>query len=330
MPAQETSRATTPSFAFRVALAVIIIAGIVGVFGFARFGDPRHMPDRLERLAIRMDNPRTLKSRITPSWAHLCRAWGSWLGNLQRNAPRLLEVEDLLQPNDPLRQAVSDFLATANELRPEALIPEATAEKDLGVLAGSPPEAVLNELLTDRVASRVEETWTRIMVLANRLEGWRRWDEMRALLDFAQDRGFTQTAAALRPKVPPPPGNPGYRRNESRTLKLFYDVSRDDGGTLRLLSRWSEFTQRAAVMQAGGDPEQQAMPGRLLDRLTDQPTLAEFADSLVAPLAEMRRWGPPLPVPDVRPATGEKVSVPRVLTPVPVQHVIPLVPGRAP
>ena len=316
MPENVTSSGRRPPFDFVVAL-LLIAAGIVAILGFARFGNPRRMPDSLERLAIRLGNPRTLQSQITPSWAFLCRAWRSWLGNLRRNAPLLLQAEDLWEPNDPLRADVAGFLATANELRPAVLVPEAAAEKDLSVLAESPPEPVQSELLTNRIATKVEEASTRILTLAVKLERWRRWDEMRALLKLMEDRGFTRAAAALQPRLPPVPGGAGYRLNATHTLKLFNEIARDEASTLRLLSRWSEFTRLAVALQASRDPAQRAAPGRLLDRLTDQPTLAEFADSLSAPLEDLRRLSMSASVTDARLATP---------TQEPVQNLRPLAP----
>jgi len=288
MPQQETSRFKTPLFAVAVVLVVLQTVA-VAVFAYARLGDPRKMPDQLARLAIKVRNPRAYYLSIPPGWVQLCLAWDTWLPDLRDNGRRLVLTDGLWQPNDPRRQVIANFLAIANELRPESLVPEAAREKSLAVLAKSPPVAVMDELRLGSVYSRVDQASIEVTLLAVQLETWPEWDWMRSLLKLMQNRGFTRAAAALQPRLPPTRGTAGFREDTRRTLKLLNDVSLDETGMLRLLSRWSEFSRLAAAMQASGDPEQQMMPGRLLDRLTDQPTLAEFADALVTPLAELRR-----------------------------------------
>jgi hypothetical protein len=227
---------------------------------------------------------------------------------LQRDAPRLLRTEGLLGPNDPLRAQLVNFLANAKEFRPEILVPEAAAEKNLRVLAESPSDSVLNELGIMRVNERVSQADRRIQLLRRKLENWPRWNELRTLLKFVQDRHFTQVESALQSRLPPEHSSPGSRVNTVRTLKFLNDLSLDDSGLLRLLSRWSEFSRFAADMQASANPELKSVTGRLLNELTDQPTLSEFADSLVSPLEEMRRRSGQSLVPGVQPDTKEQDS----------------------
>ena len=116
-------------------LAAVLVLGVVGLVGFARFGNPQYMPDKIEQLAIKLGNPQTLRSKITPSWGELCMAWDSWLGDLQNNGNRLLRTDGLMEASDPLRADLGAFLAAAEDLRPQKLVPEAATEKRLGVLA---------------------------------------------------------------------------------------------------------------------------------------------------------------------------------------------------
>jgi hypothetical protein len=285
MSEQEISRSKSARLILLMLVLVQILA--VGVLAYARLGDPWKMPDQLFRLAQKLGNPRT-KPEVPHDWVRICQAWDSWLGVLQREGPRLLRTDDLWGPNDPLRVEIANFAATANELRPATLVPEAASEKNLRVLAESPPEPVRNELQYQSALERVHNAGRRITLLMVKLETWPKWQEMHSLLRLMQDRGFTRTATALQPRLPRERRD-GYRVNTVRTLKLLNDISRDDSGTLLLLKRWSEFTHLAAEMKASGDPEQVALPGLVLSRLTDQPSLAEFADSLSGPLEEMRR-----------------------------------------
>lgn len=267
------------------AAVVVLVAG--AVLGFARFGDPIYMPLQIRKLAETLRNPRAFQIEITPDWARLCRAWDAWLIDLQNNAKRLERTNELWAPNDPLKAAIANFAATAQQLRPETLVPEA-AGKGLGALAESPPDAVRNELLKITVSDTVSEAWRQVNSLTLQLERWQRWDEMRALLARIEARGFNRAAAALQPRVPPKPGSGAYKLDVVRTLKLFNDLSLDTTGTLLLASRWSEFTRLTNDMDASGDRVQKAMPDLILAQLADRPSIGDFADSLGAPLEEMR------------------------------------------
>ncbi|MDI1247415.1 MAG: hypothetical protein PSV13_00905, partial [Lacunisphaera sp.] len=268
--------------------AVLVVAG--GIAGFARFGDPIYMPLQVQKLAVALRNPKAYREEVTEKWPLLCRAWESWLLDLQNSARRLDRATDLWAPNDPLKVAIANFVASADQLRPERLVPEA-AGKGLGLLAGSPPEDVRNELRKITVYPAVDAAYDRISSLAGQLEKWQRWEELRALLTLLEERGFTRAAGALRPRLPAIPGGAGYKLDTAvvQTLKLFNDVSLDTAGTLPLASRWSELTKLRADMEGTTDRVQQAMPRLILARLEDRPSLADFADSLVDPLEEMRR-----------------------------------------
>lgn len=265
---------------------VLLVTG--AVLGFARFGDPQIMPLQLRKLAETVRNPRAFRESITPDWALLCRAWDTWLIDLQNNAGRLDRTAELWAPNDPLKAAITNFVATAKQLRPETLVPEAAAEKRLGVLAESPPDVVRKELLKGTVADAVTEAWRQVNGLTIQLERWQRWTEMRTLLKLMDTR-FPRAADALRPKLPPLPGSAGYKLDVVRTLKLFNDVSLDDTGTLLLASRWSEITHLSADMVESQDQIQMAMPREILKRLVDMSSISDFADSLMSPLEEMRQ-----------------------------------------
>ncbi len=267
--------------------AVVVMAG--GVVGFARFGNPIYMPDNIRKLAETVGNPRTI-SEIPASWALLCRAWDGWLADLQGNAPRLLRNEKLWSgPDDPLRQALADFAANANNLRPGMVVPEAASEKRLGVLADSPPEAILSELRKQSVQEGVTAAYQQVLRLASRLESWPRWEEMRDLQARLEASGFTRTVAALQPKLPIKPGTLGYKFDMARTLKLFNDVSLDENGTLLLAKSWSEATRLTTDMKASTDRVQMAMPELILARLVDRSSISAFAELLADPLDEMRR-----------------------------------------
>lgn len=265
---------------------VVLVVG--AVLGFARFGDPIYMPDKIQELAVTLRNPKAFRENVTESWPLLCRAWDSWLIDLQNNAKRLDRTADLWAPNDPLKVAIASFAATAQQLRPETLVPEA-AGKGLGLLASSPPDVVRNELVKITVSGKVDEAWRQISTLSAQMDRWQRWGEMRKLLVMIEARGFTRAAGALQPKLPPVVGGVGGAKfDAARTMKLFNDISLDDTGTLPLASRWSEFTRHANDMNATSDRIQIAMPDVILGRLVDKSSLADFADSLTSPLEEMR------------------------------------------
>ncbi len=267
---------------------VLVVAGSIAAF--ARFGDPIYMPLQVQKLAVALRNPRAYREEVTEKWPLLCRAWESWLLDLQNSAKRLDRATDLWAPNDPLKVAIANFVASADQLRPETLVPEA-AGKGLGLLAGSPPEEVRNELRKITVYPAVDAAYDRISSLAGQLEKWQRWEELRTLLRLLEERGFTRAAGALRPHLPAAPGGPGYKLDVAvvQTLKLFNDVSLDTAGTLPLASRWSEMTRLTMDMEATTDRVQKSMPRLILARLEDRSSLADFADSLVDPLEEMRR-----------------------------------------
>jgi hypothetical protein len=269
------------------AAAMVLLAG--GVVGFARFGNPIYMPDNIRRLAENLGNPRTI-SEIPANWAQLCRAWDSWLADLQGNAPRLLRNEKLWSgPDDPFRRALADFAANANSLKPGAVVPEAADEKRLGVLADSPPKVVLDELRKQSVQERVTGAYAQVVRIATQLENWPRWAELRELQGRLEARNFTRAVAALQPKLPPP-RTPGYRLDIPRTLKLFNDLSLDDTGTLLLAFRWNAITKVRTEMEATtSDRVQAAMPRLILDRLQDTGSIGNFADSLGEPLEELNQ-----------------------------------------
>ncbi|HTJ77362.1 MAG TPA: hypothetical protein VL357_00035 [Rariglobus sp.] len=268
--------------------ATFVIAG--GVLAFARFGNPIYMPDNLRRLAETVKNPRALEVNVPASWSLLCRAWDTWLADLQNNAPRLLKTEALWNGrNDPLRVAITNFVNNAPNLVPGALVPEAAGEKRLGVLGESPPPAVLSELRLQSVGDKVTTAYQQVLTLAIQLEGWPRWAEMRNLLTLLNERRYSGAAEALGPRLPPQRGDPNYGKQDSaRTLKYFNDISLDESGTLLLASRWSVLTRLTADMKGTPDRVQQAMPDLILQRLTDHGSVGEFADALAGPLEELR------------------------------------------
>jgi hypothetical protein len=289
MPAQEISGSQKLKYVF---LGLVLLQTMaMAVFAYARLGDFRHMPDQLQILAIKVRNPSVPRS-VPIEWTQLCRAWESWLPFLQKESPRLLQTEGLWTPDDPLRSEIADFLVIANELRPESLIPQAAAEKDLRVLAESPSEAVMNELMLSAVHSRANQANLRIVKLAAKLEKWPRWEELRSLLTLLRKHDLNEAARALEPKLPLRRGSPGYRTNAVRTLTRLNDLSRDNTGLLPVMNRWSEITRLATEREAAGNADNAADLGLLLGRLTDHPTLAEFADSLKGLLDEMRAAAP--------------------------------------
>lgn len=270
--------------------AVILLGG--SVVTFARFGDPNDMPRQVQNLAVALRNPRAYRDDVTPNWALLCRAWDTWLADLQNNARRLDRTTALWAPNDPLKVAIANFLAQADAVRPERLVPEA-AGRSMSSLAASPPEKVVNELRKVTVYPAVDEAYSRVSNLAVQFERWQRWEEMRALLGSLEERGFTSAAGALRPRLPAVPGGAGYKLDVAiaNTAKLFNTLSLDDAATLPLAARWSEMTNLTKEMTEHGDRVMKAMPAIIKGRLTDRTSLADFADSLVPPLEEMRlRW----------------------------------------
>lgn len=282
-------------------LVTVVVVG--GVGGFARFGNPQYMPGPLYKLAETLKNPRTRREAPSPLWAPLCRAWDTWLGDLRGNAARLVRTDALWSgPNDPLRAAIRNFIREADRIHPGALVPQAKGETRMAALAvpgvGTP---VYDELLLvstqDRIAvamngGQLQEGTPQIQgvnPLANEFEEWPRWKELRELLAKIEARQFTRAAAALAPKLPPVPDpTTGYKRDMARTLKLFNDLSLDTGGTLALSSRWSGIVQVSTEMEASEDRVQKAMPALITGRLVDRGSLADFADSLLGPLEELR------------------------------------------
>ncbi len=268
---------------------VVVVLAVGGVTGFARYGDPQGMPHALRRLAETTGNPRAFRTEVTPDWALLCRAWGSWLGDLLRNADRWERTADLWTPDDPLRAALTRFRNGAAELRPQALVRAAAKETRLGVLAEAPPDAVRRELLRGTVAESVTDAWTQVGTLTQQLEKWPRWDEMRHLLELLEARGFKRAAATLQGRLPPTQTTGGSGPDLAQVLKWFNDLSLDDAGSLSVASRWGEISRLTAEMAASNDRIQKAMPRLILARLSDRPSLGDFADSLAAPLAELQR-----------------------------------------
>ena len=268
--------------------AVLLI--IVSVVAFARFGDPNYMPRQIQNLAVTLRNPKAYRDDLTPKWAVLCRAWDTWLIDLQNNAKRLDRTAELWAPNDPLKAAIANFIANAEQLKPDKLVPEA-AGRSMNSLANSPPEKVVNELRKITVFPAVEAAADQVSALAAQFERWQRWEEMRALLKKIEERGFTRAAGVLQPRLPGLPGGTGYKLDVAvvNTAKLFNTLSLDDTGTLPLASRWSEITRLSVEMDASGDRVQKAMPALITGRLTDRSSLADFADSLTPPLEEMRQ-----------------------------------------
>lgn len=276
-----------------VKTAALLGAGVVGlaaaaVVGFARFGDPIYMPGPILQLAVTLRNPKAFREEITPDWARLCRAWDTWLLDLQNSAKRLDRTPDLWAPNDPLKAALANFAATAEQLRPETIVPEA-AGRGLGSLADAPPDNVRSKLLQVSVSDAVTAAMGQVNRLALQLETWQRWEELRGLLADMEARGFTRAAAALQPRLPPARSSAGYRFDIVRTLKLLNELSLDRDGAIPLAGRWSEITRLTGEMEASGDRVQQAMPGIIKGRLVDRSSLADFADLLVPPLEEMRQ-----------------------------------------
>ncbi len=276
-----------------VKTAALLGAGVVGlaaaaVVGFARFGDPIYMPGPILQLAVTLRNPKAFREEITPDWARLCRAWDTWLLDLQNSAKRLDRTQDLWAPNDPLKAAVASFVATAEQLRPDIIVPEA-AGRGLGSLADAPPDNVRSKLLQVSVSDAVTAAMGQVNRLALQLETWQRWEEMRSLLADMEARGFTRAAAALQPRLPPARSSAGYRLDIVRTLKLLNELSLDRDGAIPLAGRWSEITRLTGEMEASGDRVQLAMPGLIKGRLVDRSSLADFADLLVPPLEEMRQ-----------------------------------------
>lgn len=270
-----------------VTLAAVVVLGAISTVAFARFGNPIYMPDQIYRLAQTLKNPQ-IKPEVPIAWTRLCNAWDTWLIGLQSNAPRLLRTNALWEQDDELRAAIADFLATANELQPATLVPQAEGEKRLGLLASSPPPAVLDELQVPGTAARVSDAGARLQRLSIRLEAWARWRQLRDLQQRMEQRNYTRTASALQGRLPPRPGSAGYKLDLGRTLQFLNDLSLDTNGALLLAGRWSEITQLSADMDASSDRIQRAMPGIILEQLQDSASLSTFAESLAAPLDEFR------------------------------------------
>jgi hypothetical protein len=268
-------------------LAAVVVLGAISTVAFARFGNPIYMPDQIYRLAQTLKNPQ-IKPEVPIAWTRLCNAWDTWLISLQSNGPRLLRTTALWEQDDALRTAITDFLATANELQPAALVPQAAGEKRLGLLASSPPPEVLNELQVPGTAARVADAGARLQRLSIRLEAWARWNQLRALQQRMEQRNYSRTASALQGRLPPRPGSAGYKLDLGRTLQFLNDLSLDTNGALLLAGRWGEITQLSADMEASGDRIQREMPRIILDQLQDSASLSTFAESLAGPLDEFR------------------------------------------
>lgn len=270
-------------------LAAIVALSLIGVVAFARFGNPIYMPEQVFRLAQTLKNPQ-IKPEVPAPWIELCKAWDTWLIDLQSNAPRLLRTEALWERDDELRKEIANFVATANGLLPATLVPQAAGEKRLGVLASSPPEDVLNELQLQSTLDRVTNAGRQLFNLRSRLESWPRWNQLRALEKLLDERRYTRVASALHSRLPPLRGSPEFGAFDSaRTFRFLRELSLDSNGALLVSSRWSEITRLRTDMEASGDRIQQAMPRLILDRLADSPSLGSFADSLGAPLEEMQQ-----------------------------------------
>ncbi len=282
--------------------AMLVLAG--SVMGFARFGNPVYMPGPIYKLAETLKNPRTRREAPSADWAPLCRAWDTWLGDLQGNASRLLRTEALWSgPSDPLRVALQKFVSEAERIKPGALVPEAAGEKRMGLLAepaqGSPVyEALLLVSAQERIAAamnggRVAEGAPEVQgvrKLSIEFETWPRWEEMRELITRLEARGFSRAVAALQPKLPQARGTAGYKLDMARTWKLFNDVSLDSTGTLLLASRWNAISKLKTDMEGtAGDRVQIAMPRLILEQLRDTGSIGNFAESLGAPLDELKQ-----------------------------------------
>ncbi len=271
-------------------LAALLVLGLVGVVAFARFGNPIYMPDQVYRLAQTMHNPQ-IKREVPQAWTDLCVAWDTWLIDLQSNGPRLLRTEGLWEQDDQLRTQLAEFVNLSKDMLPATLVPEAASEKRLGVLANSPPEAVLNELQVPSVAERVQIAGTRLNRLSTYLENWARWNQLRTLKNLLDEKTFTRVATALQTRIPPQPRSAGYKLDRARTIGFLRELSLDETGTLLVASRWSEITKLSADMAASGvsgDRIQKDMPKLILERLEDKSSVGDFADSLGNPLEEFR------------------------------------------
>lgn len=286
---QRVPRDAKPARTATLAAAAVVVLAAGGVTGYARFGDPQGMPRNLRRLAETTGNPRAFRTEIVAEWALLCRAWSTWLGDLERNAGRWQRTDALWAPDDPLRAAVVKFSAAAAELRPAGIVPEAAKETRLGLLADAPPDAVRKQLLRGTVAERVTDAWTELDGLAKQLETWPRWGELRDLQQQLETRGFARTANALRQRVPVPPADSPVRPDPAALLKAINDVSLDDTGSLLLVQRWGEIARVSAAMAASGDRVQAALPALALADLRDRPSLGDFVDSLAPPLDDLKR-----------------------------------------
>ena len=286
---QKIPRDARPGRNAALLTGTVVLLAVGGVVGFARFGDPKAMPLTLRKLAEATGNERAFRTEITPDWARLCRAWGSWLGDVQRNGERWERMDNFWSPDDPLRAALIKFRTNADKLRPQALVSAAADESRLGVLADAPSDKVRRQLLRGTVAESVTDAWTQVDGLAQELDQWPQWDELRKLLAMLDARGFTRAASALRARVPVPATAETPASDVVTTLKFFNNISQDDAGTLSLTIQWREISHLAAEMEGSGDRVQQAMPRLILAHLSDRSSLGDFADSLAEPLAEMRR-----------------------------------------
>ena len=161
----------------RLALSALVFVLLVAgaLLGYARLGDPAKMSPQMRKLAETswVHNPRAFVEMVDPNWARLCRAWDTWLGELQRKAPQLLQDDKLWTgPDDPVRAALVKFMANADRLRPEVLVPAAAGEKRLAVLAESPSGQVGKELMQYRVANAVDVAWSEVFRFSRQLGQW--------------------------------------------------------------------------------------------------------------------------------------------------------------
>lgn len=271
-------------------LAAVLVLSAAGILGFARFGNFNSMPDQIQRLAQVLNNP-TVPKDIPLAWKQLCSAWDTWLIDLQSNAPRLVQTEELWDSDDKLRPLLADFVTTSKELLPATLVPKAASEKRLGVLANSPPDEVLSELQLDSVKLQISNAGKKLAALSTALESWARWDQLRKLQQRMVEKTYASAASALQSRLPPQRGSGSYKLDMARTLKFLNDLSLDNTGALPLASHWSEISRLETEMLANGekgDRIQKEMPNIIIGRLVDMSSLSDFADSLMKPLEEMR------------------------------------------
>jgi len=268
----------------------VIVIGAGSVLSVARFTDPQGKPMFVRRLAEVTGNPRAFRADITADWGRLCRAWGSWLGDLERNGERWVKADGMWPPHDPLRAALERFLASAGALKPQAVVPAAAESgASLGTLANSPPDKVRQQLLRITVAEKVTGAWLQVYAVERELQKWPRWAELHSLVDYMRSRSFTRAADALDRRLPPAPGPDGRAPDIAEVFQRLNEFSLDDSGIQPLAARWTQIQELSADMAASGDRVQKALPALTLAVLTDQRSVGDFADSLADPLAELRR-----------------------------------------